>query len=409
MTLKAISFLGYTPPERPYRTATYRFGEQECVTPFMAEATAHFFKEELDTLLVLVTPEAARQNLDALRERLPEPAKLRPVAIPSGQSAADLWTMFAAIEGEIAPGDRIIFDITNGFRSLPVLAFLAASFVRVVRGARVERMIYGAFDATSEGKTPVFELTPFLALLDWTTATDAFLKHGRAEDLVALARRRDGGPLDALSDALGTLTAGLQVSRPTEVQQTAAGLAAQVAAVRADPATPAPIGLLLDRISAEYTPLGHEVPTDPARADEVLRGQVEIIAWYVTKGLYVQAITLAREWLVSWVVACAGGDLFAKRDRELAESGLNGFEQARLRERGRSIDIPVPAVMFAAANDRLVRSIWKDTRDLRNDLGHTGMRANPRLATEVRVQVEQACARLPQLLARLRPGGAAPA
>lgn len=412
MTLKAISFLGYTPPDRPYRPATYRFGEQECTTPFMAEATARLFGAELDTLLVLVTREAAGQNLEALRERLPEPAKLKPIAIPSGQSAAELWAMFAAIEGEIAPGDRIIFDITNGFRSLPVLAFLAASFVRVVRGATVERMLYGAYDATVDGKTPVFDLTPLLALLDWTTATDAFLKYGRADDLLRLAQRGDGGALDGLADALSTLTAGLQTSRPTEVQVAAAGLAAQIDAVRDDASTPAPIGLLLDRIGAEYTPLGHEVPTDPARSAEVLRGQVAIIGWYVQKGLYVQAITLAREWLVSLVVASAGGDLFADDERALAEGAINRPRNERLRvydrQRREEREVRVPPAMRATAQDPELQSLWRDTRDLRNDLGHTGMRASPRLAARVKAQVAGVCERIPALLARLQPGAQGP-
>lgn len=408
MTLKAISFLGYTPPDRPYRPATYCFEGQEWTTPFMAEATARFFAPELDTLLLLVTREAEAQNLSALRERLPEPEKLKPVPIPSGQSADELWAMFGAIEGEIRPGDRIIFDITNGFRSLPVLAFLAASFVRAVRGATVERMIYGAFDATSGGKTPVFDLSPLLALLDWTTATDAFLKYGRADDLVRLAQHGDDGPLDRLADALSTLTAGLQTSRPTEVQVTAASLAAQIDAVRADPSTPAPIGLLLDRIGAEYTPLGHEVPTDAGRAAEVLRGQAEIIAWYVAKGLYVQAITLAREWLVSLVVASAGGDLFADDDRALAEGAINRprNERVRVYDRRQRVEreVALPPAMRATVQDAELQALWRDTRDLRNDLGHTGMRISPRLAARVKEQVTDACARIPVVLARLQPG-----
>ncbi|GAB4442423.1 MAG: hypothetical protein OHK0015_41020 [Chloroflexi bacterium OHK40] len=400
MSLKAITFLGYTPPDRPYREATYRLDGQECTTPFMAEATARFFQSQIDTLLVLVTEEAEKQNLKTLHERLPEPGKLKAVRIPSGQSAAELWTMFSAIEGEITPGDRIIFDITNGFRSLPVLAFLVASFVRIVRGAHVERMLYGAFDATSQGITPVFELTPLLALLDWTTATDAFLKYGRADDLVRLARRGDGGALDELAEALSTLTAGLQTSRPTEVQVTAAGLAGRIAAARADPATPAPIGLLLDRISAEYTPLCHEVPTDPARAGEVLRGQAEIIRWYVARGLYVQAITLAREWIVSLVVASAGGDLFANDDRALAESAINrpSSPTAQLRHRG---EVPIPPAMRETARSDELQKLWCDTRDLRNDIGHTGMRPNPRLAANVKDQVTNVCNRMFSLLALL--------
>src|SRR5436853_4789648 len=89
MTTKAISFLGYTRPDQPYRTATYCYGEQECTTPFMAEATARFFLP--DVLLVLVTREARDQNFDDLAARLRGALPVEPVDIPSGKSEDELW------------------------------------------------------------------------------------------------------------------------------------------------------------------------------------------------------------------------------------------------------------------------------------------------------------------------------
>lgn len=398
MVTKAIAFLGYTPPDKPYRETTYCWNDQEWTTPFIAEATARFFHP--DQLLILVTKEARNQNYGHLERRLEGLLPVHPVDIPSGQNEEELWQMFTAIARQIEPGDQIIFDITNGYRSLPVLSFLAASHIRVVRQATVAKMIYGAYDASVDGKTPVFDLTPFIRLLDWTTATDAFLKFGRADDLTVLVQEAAqdatqlGAPetLHQIADRLKTLTAALQTSRPNEVMQTAEGLGAAIESVRtATAASAQPFGLLLDKISAEYSRFGLAHPESQALAQEVITRQLEMIDWYIDKHLFVQAITLAREWLVSLVIAKNGGDLFNERDRDLAASAINGHRKLR----GTS----VPAGMYNTAQSAAIRELWKKTRVLRNDIAHTGMRLSANTAAVLEEQIKRVCKELGSVVA----------
>src|SRR5579859_673703 len=219
MATKAISFLGLG----KYTETTYQYRDMTCTTPFMAEATAHFFREDIEALLVLVTAEALEQNFPALTQRFPGPLKPTPVSIPSGKNEQELWHIFSTIGEQIKENDTVIFDITNAFRSIPLLTFLAIAYVRTIRNAKVSHMIYGAYEARSGDQTPVFELTPFLALLDWTTATDSFLKYGRADHLADLVQHTGtvtGASSEAMSklaDRLKNLTAALQTSRPSEV------------------------------------------------------------------------------------------------------------------------------------------------------------------------------------------------
>jgi hypothetical protein len=417
VTLKAITFLG-NPPKTEQRPCGYEekryLGPSgaQCVSPFVGEAIVEFYRP--DALFVLSTSEGLANHFDNLAGRLQGRIEPAPVEIPAPTNEQEIWTFFQRVTEIIQAEDAIIFDVTLAFRSIPILALLAANLLRVARGTTVRALTYaevtfGVYDA------PVHDLSGLVRLMDWTTATDAFLKYGRADDLAALARRGDGAPLDELAAGLRTLTAGLQTSRPAEVQVTAAGLAAQIAVARADAATPAPIGLLLDRISAEYTPLGHPAPTDQSAAWEVLDSQSEIITLCVRKGLYVQAITTAREWLVSLVVAAADGDIFDDdHDRRLAESAINRPRKTTARmwnpraRREEEVDVPEP--MRATAQNPLLREIWEATRDLRNDLSHTGMRRRPlpRPAAVVEDEVRRACARLPELLAQLRGGSSKP-
>lgn len=394
MTRKAISFLGYTQPGQEYRKTTYVFERQECTSAFMAEATARFFKPDL--LLVLTTPEARKQNFPDLQKHIHaiETVPVQPVDIPSGKTEEELWMIFDAIAQQIEQDDEIIFDITNGFRSLPVLAFLAASYIRVVRKAQVARMVYGAFDAKEDGKTPVFDLTPFVKLLDWTIATDAFLKYGRADELrelVAEAARTSSqlGSTDTLgqvAEKLQTLTAALQTSRPTEVMETAHGLKEEIDRNRSKEAASArPFHLLFDKISEEYGLFDLNQPLSQVRKREIIEKQLEMIQWYINKRLFVQAITLVREWLVSLVILEEGDQFSTKSHRMHAERVLRGGKGSKPKH-------------IAAENLSAIQAVWQQTTGVRNDIAHTGMLSDARHAAEVQDEIENVCGQLQALL-----------
>lgn len=395
MTRKVISFLGYThtPPDRPYRPyrpTTYVYQEKEHHTQFMSEAAAHFFSP--DNLLVLVTSEAKDQNFGNLKKNLQGVITPQPVDIPSGKHEQELWEIFDTIASCIEKGDTIIFDITNGFRSLPVLAFLAASYVRLVRDATVKQMVYGAFDAKDEkDRTPVFDLTPFLTLLDWTTATNTFIKSGRATDLSHLLRSEissSGGAFSPLANRLETLSLALHTSRPVTVMQSANGLSTDITGVKPHIVGGAmPFGLLLDKINAEYSIFGLDEPMERKNAKHVLERLLKAIDWYIDKDLLIQAMTLSREWLVSLVVYHLNGDIFDERGaRKEAENVINDYKNRT-----------APNLTLENILPK-IRTIWKHARDLRNDLAHCGMRRNSREPEKVVQNVRSVCQELRELL-----------
>jgi CRISPR-associated DxTHG motif protein len=394
MTTTLISFLG----AGNYTETTYVFGDDRRTTCYMTDAAAHFFHP--DRLLVIVTSQAHEKHFDALCARLDGQIVPLPVLIPAGQSEAEQWQMFTCIADEITSGDEIIFDITNGFRSIPVIALLVAAYVQVVRKATVRHIVYGAFDAkNAQNETPVFDLTPLVGLLDWTTATEAFLRYGRADALRDLVGRSvatdDNGPSAAhrLSARLGDLTAALQTSRPAEVMQTAIDLPEDLSAFRAGQQAGVdanqPLGLLLTTIEAEYTPIGHAQPHSQAPAREVLIKQLEMIEWYVRKQLYIQAFTLTREWLISVVLAEAGQDLYDEQGRWFAEAAINGFSTTSQRP-----PRPVPSDFQSIGRRPALQLLWARCRRLRNDLAHAGMSRGAKRAADVESEVRDVCGQL---------------
>lgn len=354
MPTKVISFLGLG----NYSDTMYVYNGQEYLTPFMAEAAFHFFIP--DTLLVFVTKEAKEKTLPLLTNRLPEAT---PVDIPSGKSEEELWQIFDRISSSIDLGDQVIMDITNAFRSIPILSFISLSFVRTVRNINVSKLIYGAFDASIDGKTPVFDLTPFLNLLDWTTATDAFLKYGRADDLVPLARH---GYSD-IANTLDELTKSLQTSRTAGVMQSAHGLSEKIATSRnPHKASSMPFHLLLDQINHEYSDFGLDDPTN--HVGEYLEKQLDMIKWYISKGMYVQALTSMREWLITLVMYHNNSVRFTHTPRNSIARSINENR----------CPSGIDTTLFAKVN-----SVWQAIRDFRNDVAHSGQSHDARPFDEI--------------------------
>ena len=113
--------------------------------------------------------------------------------------------------------DEIILDITHAFRSIPLLIFIVAAYLRQVKNVKLKHIIYGAFEArdTETDQTPIFDLTPFVELLDWMNAVNIFQNSGDARPIARLNVQRD------IADALTNLSNSLLTNRPLEAQTAA--------------------------------------------------------------------------------------------------------------------------------------------------------------------------------------------
>jgi hypothetical protein len=244
-------------------------------------------------------------------------------------------------------------------------------------------------------------MTPLLELLDWTGGAEALLKRGDAE-LIAekmvtahqtLRRMGTDTPekLKPLGQKLRELSQTLHLSRPREVMRIAYDLLPLLEEARTEfDRWAKPFALLAGQIRNELEPLAFDQSDTLSR--ENLEKQLGLVEHYLKKGLVVQAVTLAREWVVSYVLLCRGsGDWLSRRDREEAERALG----AAARLRGENAE---PPEWFGQLphNEELGR-LWNELGNLRNDLAHCAMSADAR---KVRA-IEQDATRVPQKLRAL--------
>ena len=394
--MKIISFLGLS----KYEETTYLspIGSEKVTTPFFQEALVEFYHPE--TLYVLLTQTvetfiprgASESNWEALQKRLHGKVSLQPIKnIPERNSPEDVWSIFQQVTNCLQDGDSVIFDITHSFRSVPVVALIAVSYLRVVRKVKIEGLLYGAFEAKNKetNETPTFDLLPIVSLLEWTTATDQFIKTGNGEALASLLHSSNS-TTENLAASIKGIAQGLQLLRPMDVMRESALLPDRI-----KEATPIvsqsvpPFESLLERVEEDYGKFGLANPEDYTTNSKFsLIRQLKMIEWYAEKGQTLQALCLAREWLPS--LLCYHFELdpqIHRPNREEMELLLTGGKI-----KGRESIYLDQWLKIPKKTRTQLNNLWSgqfNLANLRNDALHAGFRKNHKGAEDIVQQTQQ--------------------
>lgn len=128
-----------------------------------------------------------KEGLKTILERQIPSDQIVPVDIKEGKSEEELWDTFEKIYDVIEKDDEIIFDITHGFRSIPMLALTVLNYTKVLKNTKILGIYYGAYEAKDKTNTaPIFNLTSYNDVLEWTKATEAFTKFGNGNAIYSL-------------------------------------------------------------------------------------------------------------------------------------------------------------------------------------------------------------------------------
>ncbi len=362
-----ISFLG----AGDYQRCRYQYNGQIYETPYFHEAAQHFFGP--DRVLILCTPEAAQKHSAALSD------SFEAISIPSGKTEEELWELFTVLTEHVPEGATLIVDVTHSFRTQPMLALAAAYFLRTVRSVQIEHIVYGAFEArdAATGEVPVFDLMPFVQLINWSVAVHQFVHYGQSKDLADLIKdvhkttyltpnaKRAKFAAKAAS-SLKRFAQGLQLVRIQQVhQELAPQLLEALDKVQQDVQTlPSlrPLGVLLDQTQKRIRPLGAAHPF----TREGLKSQAALIQLMLDFDLVQQAVTTAREAVVTRYALDRGENPCKKR--EALERCLGALSRG-LQDKNQCDQY--------SAEERELAELWNTLSNIRNDINHGGMRPHP--------------------------------
>lgn len=404
--MKVISFLGIN----KYSQTHYEYKDETFLTEFCSEAVEHFFSP--DKMLICLTPTAREgekaQNWNTLKERMDNKGIAYEVLpIPDGHSEAELWQIFDILTDAVEENEVVLFDITNSFRSLPFLSFMAIAYLKAAKHVNVKGVLYGAWEARdlATNRSPIFDLTPFVSLLDWTTATNRFVDLGDGQPLAGLLKigmpsgqqmgsdlelRELGKSLRMAAESIETVSLALQVTRPYEVMESSANLANTLKkAMPLISKKARPFAVLAENIQSEYGQFGLAEAYESENLDISLHRQLAMIDWYIQRGQVVQAATLLREWIVSILAYRLNAPVFdLKQGRGPVEKALNNAVESR-KDHPRPIE-PGKYDEFLSSLPEIefLRKLWGCVTELRNDIAHVGMRIDPKHAVHLKNKVK---------------------
>jgi CRISPR-associated Csx2 family protein len=412
MPLKLLTFLGTS----SYKLASYYFDKVESTS-----AQVHYVQETLirkyapASIVVFVTQEALSTNYEnrivnrneyevgqGLQSRL---AKLqqdgysfdfRHELIEKGSDSDQLWKVFDNVFQSIEKDDEIIFDITHGLRSLPMLAMVLISYARTLKKIKIKAICYGAYEAGEQVEdvylAPIFDLTPFVELQDWTYAAQSFVIAGDAESLSALTART----FPLFSKSIKELTQSIKTCRGKFIvdEFDAHKLKNEIKRIKQGDKSPRQLSPLLNEVEEKIKPFNNNT----------IKNGFAAVEWCIQHDLIQQGITILQEVLISLVIEGAI-DEEEKNNRvmrELASAALNGKElrendyrnlcTPRSKLRKEDIDDDLDQMVQWVTKFSGLKNLYTTltgTTGFRNDINHAGFRDTALKPDQLRQELQQ--------------------
>ncbi len=368
--MTGISFLG----TGNYASTTYSFKGQSCTTPYFPVVMKKMLG--VDRLFVIMTKEAKEKHAAQLSSLI----DYEPVMIPSGRTEKEYFEMFEAIIKPVTESSRLSLDVTHGFRTQPMLALAALIYLRYLKNCTVDGVYYGAYDPDHPQESSVFDLSPYLDVIDWTFAIRRFREKGDASDMAVLMKEFHKQTHIQQSDYkskelhntgvhLQQMMQALSVIRPAEVMEEAQYLKERLQDVQHDLKQvyqTKPLALMLDivRSTIEKFDAGD---AQNLFGREGIKMQMTMIRHSLEVGRIQQAFTLCTELLFS--VACI------KKGIDPLDDKMRPEMSRRLTAIGNGLEaVHQPFEEW----EKVLGEIIKKATEYRNDLNHAGMRKEPK-------------------------------
>lgn len=383
--MRLISFLGTGDyhPTSYLRPDTGRVWE----TPYIALALAKLWK--VSETHILATEKALGKHRTRLEESF-EAVGLDPprfVTIPDGKKPGELWQHFEEVRALLAVSGRpVILDITHGYRIQPFFAGAVVDFVRsVIPDAPEIQVVYGAFEAQDQDqRAPIWDLTAFTELVEWTRSLSLFRKTGHAgllaRQVEALGRKvraewaesKHGEPprltnlarvLKGFNEALATVRIGdLLLPNDKHTSSLARRLLEAIRAAAEDiTAHIPPLAPVLDKLEEMLIPL--QLEDTHLSGHEGRRAMAKLARLYFDFERYAEAgIALREGWVNLYAPpqATTPGESFDEGARQHAEKALSAAGQTE-----------------------------RELMGVRNDLEHGGFRRRPLPPQTIRSMLER--------------------
>lgn len=407
-----ISVLG----TNPYRKCIYFKGDFKATeTRFIQRATLEMltrdesWNAETDKGFILLTEKAktanwliannSRKNRDGVEEpytclhdELIEaqlPLEITPVDISDGKDEKEMWEIFENVFHLLEEGDELYFDLTHGFRYLPMLVLVLGNYAKFLRNVSVQSLTYGNYEAAGGSENPKLapfvDITPLSVLQDWTNASSDFLRHGDAsrlkglcmKELKPILRETRGADVTAqsfrhLAETLSSFADNLRFCRGLSIYSGEDVVKLRESLKGVEDRYLKALIPLLDNVASSVKGFTSDNVVNLLRASELC----------LRYGNYQASVTLMQEGMVSFFCVRHGIPIEKDKLRELVGRAITKkllYFNEKLQEYRAQPDSTLEQKIDEICDDELLTrefvNEYSNLGNVRNDMNHAGMRS----------------------------------
>lgn len=337
------------------------------------------------------------------------PMPVTPVDIKDGNDEAEMWDIFDTLYNILEENDELYFDITHGFRYLPMFVVVLGNYAKFLKNVTVKGITYGKFEARNGNDAPIMNLISLSTLQNWTYAAADFLRHGDAKrlkecgtaELTPILKETKGkdaaaSNLRGLCTALSNFSEEMLFCRGMDVLAGKSANDVKQLVGNASNSYLRPFVPLFNHIREVAAPFETDAPANMIRAARLC----------FNFGNYQAAITLLREGVVTFFCRRHGLAVNEKRMRDAVDDAFTKMRyiiDENENEFSKSGHMDYDALVDRIATDSLMS---KDVvsrfatlkSDVRNDINHAGMRKLPAKTQNLRSNLEKILAVMEDLV-----------
>ncbi len=165
--------------------------EEDAILIFATEGEDGSIKENWEKAKIKFNPETKTfeydesKGLQTILNDMSLKAKVRMIPIPDGVKEGEIWKIIEKLYDNINKKDELYIDITHSFRYIPMVITAMITFLKTTKNTDLKAIYYGAFEAKDDNYiAPIRILTELYKMIEWSEATNAFLKYGSGQRLI---------------------------------------------------------------------------------------------------------------------------------------------------------------------------------------------------------------------------------
>lgn len=305
--------------------------------------------------------------------------------IEAGFSEEEIWSIFDTVYAKLQADDKIYFDVTHAFRSIPLFSIVLFNYAKFMKDTRLVSIMYGAFEKlgpaykvkeqpVEQRVAPVIDLTNIARLQEYNQIASSLTEFGKVKQLKEAITSSQESESDQTIRNLGESISELDEYIATiDLKEIKNGkfirkFRSYYKNIRKKKILVKPISNILDELYKE---------TGDFTEESSYRNIEAAINWTIKHDMLMQAYPLAAEYIILRVsdmfTELKPNKLSSKQFRVFVSSILGMPEEDYLSRNWKDVLGEYPEVADEIADDfltREIRPIYDLVRRSRNSLAH---------------------------------------